>query len=381
MTARLILLFGLAALSARGQSVSLAPRQLDLPAEGVTVPLHLLMGSRATVDVIVNGRGPYVFAIETGAPVIVLTDKLAADLHLATSAAPSSGHELIRLDSLRVGDLVLRDVPAATGPEYLPGVDGLLGLTAYADLVLTIDYPARRVAFARRALPAPNGRDVLPTVALGPFIGVTFDVGNRHQPAVLDTQSSSAIDCAPDVADSLRFVSAPVVTGRVAIGGQPPVSMASARLDGDIRLGAFTIQRPIINIVSPPPGFPRKCLLGSQFLMQFAVSLDQRNGRVRLSRSDPVVPPPHGVRVIGVALAPGATGGVVIADARAGGPAAAAGLRAGDDVIRIAERPAAEFLAPEALPALVQRGRVIHFSVRRDGRPLEFDVSPADLVP
>ena len=269
---------------------ALAPRRVDLPVQGATVPLRLIMQDRATVDVMVNGRGPYVFAIETGAPIVLVTERLATALHLPADN-PST------VDSLRIGDLVLRDLPVVKGPAFLPGVDGLLGLTAYADLLLTVDYPALSVRFERGALVEPNGRDVLPLVEMGQHLGVDVDVGGHPHHAVLDTQSAAAIDCAPEVADSLRFVSGRVPTGSASIGGQPPVPVFSARLDGDVRMGATTIQRPILGIVSPPPGFPRELLLGARLLRHFVITLDQRNKRIRVNSPDRVIPPPPDVRI------------------------------------------------------------------------------------
>ncbi|HYL57051.1 MAG TPA: aspartyl protease family protein [Gemmatimonadales bacterium] len=353
---------------------ALAPRRVDLPVQGATVPLHLIMQDRATVEVMVNGRGPFVFAIETGAPIVLVTERMATELHLPADN-PSS------VDSLRIGDLVLRDLPVVKGPELLPGVDGLLGLTAYRDLLLTVDYPALSVRFERGALGEPNGRDVFALVEMGQHLGVDVDIGGRRYPAVLDTQGSAAIDCAPEVADSLRFVSGRVPTGSASIGGQPPVPVFSARLDGDVRLGATTIQRPIVGIVSPPPGFPRELLLGARLLRHFVITLDQRNKRIRVNNPDGVIPPPPGLRSIGLALAPAPQGGVDVAATRADGAAYASGLRVGDEVVTIAGRPGSEFLQPAALPTLVQSANVVRFEVRRNGRSMAFDVVPTVLIP
>jgi hypothetical protein len=45
--------------------------------------------------------------------------------------------------------------------------------------VLTIDYPNRRLSLQRTSLPEPDGREVLRTVHVGPFIGIPV-----HQPRV-----------------------------------------------------------------------------------------------------------------------------------------------------------------------------------------------------
>ena len=351
-----------------------APGRVDLPVQGATVPLRLSMQDRATVEVMVNGRGPYRFAIETGAPIVLVTERLATALQLPADNPA-------RVDSLRIGDLVLRDLPVARGPDVLPGIDGLLGLTAYGDLLLTVDYPALTVRFERGALGEPNGRDVLPLVEIGHHLGVDVEIGGHPYHAVLDTQSSAAIDCAPEVADGLRFASGRVPTASASFGGLPPVPVFSARLDGDVRLGATTIQRPIVGIVSPPPGFPRELLLGARLLRQFVFTLDQRNKRIRVNSPHGVIPPPPGLRTIGLALAPAPQGAMEVVAARPDGAAYAAGLRVGDAVVTIAGRLGSEFLEPSALPTLVQSADVVRFEVRRNGQPMAFDVKPAVIIP
>src|SRR5689334_9020055 len=107
-----VLAAGPAIAQQRVAASALTPRRVDLPAQGAPVPLRLIMQDRATVEVMVNGRGPYVFAIETGAPIVLVTERLATGLRLPAD------NPLV--DSLRIGDLALRDLPVLTGPEFLP---------------------------------------------------------------------------------------------------------------------------------------------------------------------------------------------------------------------------------------------------------------------
>jgi hypothetical protein len=74
-----------------------APKRTDLSTTRLEVPMQLLLGGRATVCATVSGQGPFTFAIETGAPMVLATNKLAAQLHLP--AAPTPGSPLMMLEA------------------------------------------------------------------------------------------------------------------------------------------------------------------------------------------------------------------------------------------------------------------------------------------
>ncbi len=369
--------------SGGGTSASpFTPRAIDMPASRIDVPMELVQGSRATVRVMVNSVGPFLFAIETGAPVVMITERIATAAHLTKRSLLSMLFHgpTVTVDSLRIGDAVLRDLPAITGPEFIAGVDGLLGLPAYAGVLMTVDYPGQRVVFERGALPEPDDREVFPMVAIGPFVGVTVTIGGRRLSAMIDTQGGTDIGVVPEIADGLRFASPLVTVGQVRIGGRATAADRAARLDGDLRIGDFTMIRPIVHVHDAPPGYPQQVLLGSEVLRHFSVTLDQVNQRVRFQRQARELPPAPPIRSIGLTLAPAAEGVVVIARVTDGGVAANAGLRVGDVVIEVAHRPAREFLTSYELATLVQRGEATHVEISRGGRRISVDLTPRMLV-
>src|SRR5476649_2067466 len=117
----------------------------------------LFRGPEPAVEVMVNGQGPFLFAIDTGA-----TDEARVDsslvarlwLHVSGTSTHSDGSNqktklgIVRLESLSVGGLEFRNVKAATrdyNHPNLPHIDGLLAFDLFHDYLLTLDYPARRV--------------------------------------------------------------------------------------------------------------------------------------------------------------------------------------------------------------------------------------------
>jgi hypothetical protein len=259
------------------------PRSLP---DSTSVPLELTDGGRAIVAVALNGR-PYRLAVETGSPNVRITSAAVRDLGLR-EAGMEHGDPVFRLDSLRIGGILVRGLAVARGDEVARlGVDGVLGLDAYADYLLTLDYPGARLALSRDTLPEPDGREVLRAVRVGPFVGVALDVGGIEELGVVDTQGGIGFQAVPEVADRLVFESPLQVVGRAVVGGGEPVEVKRARLGSEIRIGRHAFVRPRMAVHRLPPEIPARMTVGPHALRHFAVALDQRSMRVRFTRTDP----------------------------------------------------------------------------------------------
>jgi hypothetical protein len=275
----------LACLLIVGTSVVPSRPHRDGP-DSTAVPIELVDGDRAVVLATLDGRGPYRLAIETGSPNVQLSPRLVRELALA-SAGADGPDSLFRLDSLRIGDVVVKGLAVGSDQalEHI-GVDGVLGLDAYADLALTVDYPAARLVLSRDSLPAPNGADVLSAVRVGPFIGIPVDAGGAKEVGVVDTQGGMLFQAVPDEAARLAFAGTPRVVGRAIVGGGAPVEVKAARLAGDLKLGRHVFHQPTIAVHPLPADIPSRMTIGTQALRHFRLTIDQRSMRVRLTRPD-----------------------------------------------------------------------------------------------
>jgi hypothetical protein len=253
--------------------------------DSTAVAIQLVEGHRAVVQAMLDGRGPYRLAVETGSPNVQLSPRLVREL--ALPHASDGRDSLFRLDSLRIGDVIVREL-AVGSDEALEriGVDGVLGLDAYANLVLTVDYPAARLVLSRDSLPAPDGADVLPAVRVGPFIGIPLDAGGIREVGVVDTQGGILFQAIPEEARRLAFSGTLRVVGRAIVGGGAPVEVKEARLAGDLRLGRHVFHQPRIAVHPLPADIPSRMTIGTQALRHFRLSIDQRSMRVRLTRAD-----------------------------------------------------------------------------------------------
>jgi hypothetical protein len=350
--------------------------------------MEQLPGHRATVRVMVNGEGPFVFAIETGASMVTITERAAAAAHLVGPPADSStmrhwpggvaARHLVA-DSLRIGDALFRGQPMVVGPELLTGVDGLLGLPLFSELLLTVDYPAERLELARGSLPPVDARQVLPMLDLNRLTGIAISIGGKPADGLIDTQGGTDIQVPPELGSTLPFVAPPAVVGQVTIGVANPVPVSAGRLAGDVTFGAFTITRPIVHLAVAPAEVAHPAVLGTELLRHFRVTLDQVNRRVQLEGPHTIAPAPS-IRALGVSIAAASDGSVSISAVVPGGAAAAAGLQPGDAIIAIAHRPAREFVASSLLAAMAQAGEPIRFDLDRGGRRVSIEVTPAVRV-
>jgi predicted aspartyl protease len=109
---------------------------------------------RPTAKVMLNGRGPYQFLVDTGSNITVVASRIAAEL-----GAPAAGMAMVNgttgsadmavalLDKLETGVVRAADLRIAVLPdEALPRQDGILGADVFAGRRLVFNIQARRVS-------------------------------------------------------------------------------------------------------------------------------------------------------------------------------------------------------------------------------------------
>jgi hypothetical protein len=166
------------------------PGNGSLPSGQVRVPFRLL-NNHVIVDVIVNGKGPFPFLLDTGGHDIITPATLAA-LDLASQGKTPSGgggeglatNGYAKVDRLDVGGAALVDQTVATldfSPVTIEGIrlGGMLGLEFMERFVVRIDYGARTATIMDRRMFDANERK-----ASGIAVPFTF---YEHMPQVAGT--------------------------------------------------------------------------------------------------------------------------------------------------------------------------------------------------
>ena len=269
------------------QSAEAAPK---LPVE---VPLQT-GEAMPTVEVMVNGQGPFVFGFDTGAQAGPRIDaSLVEKLKLKSTGQveatdPSRRNvqtsETYKLDSLVIGGLRLTDVTVASrnyqnSPRPLK-VDGILGLNLFAEYLVTLDFPARKLRLDKGELPKADAAEVLDYKNEAGIAQVELSVGDKKIKAHLDTGNAIGAFVFPTAfAEKLNFVGEPRVVGR-ARSATGDMEIKQVQLKDLIKLGRHEF--PNATIVYPALGDIGN--IGLKTLSQFVLVFDQKHERVRLSR-------------------------------------------------------------------------------------------------
>ncbi len=298
-TVALVSLVGSGCSSSLHNQIRFSPRAGVSLQQSIRTESTLLMRQNIPfVHVHINGHGPYLFAVDTGANVTVVSDHVVEDLrdagagdalrYRATARGAAGGEVRLsgvyhvraidvgshRFEDFHAAIIDLSHVRGALGED----VAGVLGFSLFEDQLVTIDYPGSRLVIESGALPHADDVEILPmTLQDGlPVLPVNF--GGRDVQLVMDTGSDQAFALPQRVADDMPFSAAPTPGPMAAtIGG------VSRRLVGqlgtDAEMGIWRVVRPEIMITDG------RARVGGDVLSNFVVTFDQRNGSVRLAES------------------------------------------------------------------------------------------------
>jgi predicted aspartyl protease len=276
----------------------ITPAQIDdsLAIGGEEIDARKL-SSRMSVQVHVNGQGPYKFVVDSGADTSVIGEKLAAKLGLpdAGSATLLGMTEIKQVDRVVVDELQLG--PTRTTDLELPvlderniGGDGMIGLDALVEQRLMLDFDEKIITVDDPDEPIDLGPNVIVVTARlqrGQLILTEIFVGGKKVSAVIDTGTEVTIGNLAMRNQLIRRK--PKDPKTVDIFG---VTGAIATLEfahiPQLKLGSIKIRNLPIAFADVPPfevfGLADEpaLLLGTDLMEQFRrVSLDFRERKVR----------------------------------------------------------------------------------------------------
>lgn len=303
------LLLGLLALSP-----ALAQPQPTPPAETLTTAPDF--AARMTVEVMVNGEGPFPFVVDTGADRSGVSDTLAR--RLALPAGPTALlHDITgtsRVETARVARLGVgaREITNITAPVLLErylGAMGLLGIDAVADQRVVIDFKADKMTVTPSAAPQEPEEEEGAIVVkakrrFGQLILVDASVGKDKVYVIVDTGAQNSIANSALRRRLLRARTPGSETTLVSVTGG--TALAEMSVIPEMRIGGLTVRGLPVAYSDVHTfrqfGIDRKpaMLLGMDMLRSFErISLDfpQKKVRFLLKEADsPARPPPGASR-------------------------------------------------------------------------------------
>lgn len=253
----------------------------------VQVPFEVVDG-RIYVQVGVNGRGPFRFAVDTGASGIGRADTaLTSALALAPQGRATSSDgvqtaavDTVHLDSLALGGLVKKDVEVITRDygSRMPAqarFHGILALDFFADGLLVLDYPRNTLSFSRTMSLPPMGEGI---IGYERAFRVPVSVAGVRTEANLDTGAN--VSFVMPRALYTQVSQAPLVPAGAGTLTNTRIETWRGTVPGPVTIGAATLSDVAVRVAD---SFP-EMLVGAHVLREFVVLIDQRVKRIALCR-------------------------------------------------------------------------------------------------
>jgi len=259
----------------------------------VDVPFDLVDG-RIYVEAQVDGAGRFRFAVDTGASGIARADARLVDalrLPRIGRTGNSDGVSTVQADTVRLRSLALgalrhddvvaitRDYNARQSADA--AFDGILARGFFADGLLTIDYPRRRLSFSRTLSLLPDRPGSLAYER--PF-RIPVSIGTLRVEAQLDTGANVTLVLPQARYDAMPDAAA-MTQGRLTLSNGD-VDGGRTRLHGPLRIGALSLSDVEARVSTRFP----EVLVGAHALQGSVVLIDQRSRRVAICAATPGVP-------------------------------------------------------------------------------------------
>jgi hypothetical protein len=268
-----------------------------------------------TVPVVINGKGPFTFQIDTGSTWVIVSAKAAqlANLPPANVRAVDvfvNGrqfewpHGIAQVDSLKIGsadfqNLVVR-VAAADDPILQPSnappgsnFDGILGFSVLRKLPVTLDMPQKQLHIWQRS-PLENiprndpslrplrSSDSVPEITLTVAKGQPAEIGTK---VVLDTGCWLPLVLPPALSTAFDPPEILGEAGTRTYYGAPIVRLERHRTP--IEYPGMVLANNVLVFNSDGPVYA----MGVPLLRHYAITFDAPNELIRMELTDP--PPPR----------------------------------------------------------------------------------------
>lgn len=318
-----------------------------------TVPFTLVDG-RIEVEIAVDGHAPLPFLVDTGASNVLTPEAArtlgltgAADIPVGGTGAAQAQGQLTTVRTLQLGAVRMTEQPfiVTSLPGMLqdrggkPPIAGLVGAELLRRFPTIVDYGRSTLIFYRPGSTPPRPLNAEPVRLLfnegHPFVELHVD--SAAGVFSVDTGDNSGITVFRHFYKLHRFPveqpGLPLVQG--GVGGRSEAMLT--RVDS-VRLGSFTLRRPLINLsLATRGGFSEAEVagnLGQRFLRNFVLSFDYEHRVLYVGKAESFGTPADYNRS-GLMLDRADDGALIANQVVPGSPAARAGLVASDTVMSI----------------------------------------------
>jgi predicted aspartyl protease len=286
---------GLEMLEALG---SAEPGALDAPASPAPVRFRKSLNLIFT-SVMVNGSGPYDFAIDTGASQTVLSEKLANELGLnpvtttimhGVGGAGRVESKVYKVNEIGLGEIRIRNLPVGTfnDPLLTQLADGIMGTAMLSDFTITINFGENLMELVRKA--DLSRTNTIPAWYFYNLLLVNLDVNGHSGNFVVDTGAVTTVlshTMAKKLGVDENTEGAKIDLGITGVGGLQGVVL---RVPNVTLKTAFTSELfpQVVAIdlsqISRMIGTEVSGVIGYDFLEGYKLTLDYNGARIGLTR-------------------------------------------------------------------------------------------------
>lgn len=359
-----------------GEGLSSRPQSIDWTVSSFKIPFDLTLDKPA-IMVRINGAGPFYFKVDTGVLGMTVDDEIVLQAGLkpvaevdekSAKGATGGSRKIVHVDTLNFGGVIMKDLQVAVveldGLRYsYRRYDGTIGLSVFADCLVTLDYPKLSFRITQGELPPVDGQKIIAYKDKKGLAAIPLAFEDFTVDAIIDSGSVDALVLDESAKKKVKMA----IAGKSDAGQRGHKSaLDGPRVDGQIALGGY-------KLIDPPVRFHKgPASLGQLALYRFAITLDQRNQRVSMQRSRTNFITFESPSVFGMALERWGRK-LRVVQVIPGMPACRAGLIVGDGILALNRQYPLDFDEAGLRDVLGRSGRLV-LSVEREGLQLLYSL-------
>lgn len=250
----------------------------------------------------------------------------------------------------------LQHLKSAVGRDF----DGILAYSAFAEVLLNLDYPESTLRIAKGHLPRVNQETIFEIHGTNlPYYDVTL--GSTTRRLLIDSGSGLGFEVHAN--HNWNWAIKPIVVGS-SVGVDGLQFNYAGRLEAQVDFFGTHYENPILRISE---GIE---LVGTEILRDYSLTFDQGAQRLEVLPAETLSPKPRAYRGTGAIFRPKADGMEVIRLVP-GSPAEKVGMQIGDHVERSADLHYDQW----------ERASSRSYFMRRGGKRFRLEVPVVDLIP
>ena len=252
-------------------------------------------------ELMIEGKGPYNFAIDTGATQTVISEKLASQIGLQSitstvvfgiGGAGKVDTKIYKVKELSIGGIKVNNVPVGTfnDPVISQLADGILGSSIFSDFIIAVDYRNDQMELTRKRPAATTGTETVPVWYFSNLLLMPMEVNGKHGNFIVDTGAVTTVlshSMAAQLGVNESTPGAKVDMGIAGVGGFEGVVLKIPNVTFKTPKNSEVFPQVVaidLKQISKMIGTEVSGVVGFDFLSDYKVTLDYYAAEVMLGK-------------------------------------------------------------------------------------------------